>query len=510
VPRIVAIDRTLDDKMPEMVDDGGIIAKRIVALPNRHEDVGAMLVRDVLRELHDQVGDGTATAAVLFQSIFDEGVRYLAAGGNAMRLRAYLEKGARAILDHLTGMTVHVTGQEKLVQVAQTLCHDPDLSKMLGEVFDIVGEYGRVEIRAGRSRSLEREYVEGMYWESGLIAREMIIDHRKGRREFENAAVLISDVEVENLHQLLPALDMALKAKIPALLIVASQLSADALALLLTNKKNEAFQAVAVKTPAAARDVLEDLAVLTGGRPFFKAAGDTLSHIKLEDFGYARRVWADQRNFGIVGGRGDARALRRHIAALRTAFDGAKESGNRLRLQKRIGKLMGGAATLWVGGATELEINTRKALAERTATAMRGTMREGVLPGGGVALLACADVLQPLLDQSTDTDERAAYRILRKAMETPIRTIVSNAGYEAQEVLGQIMAAGGCHGFDVTSGQVVDVMQVGIWDAATVQKTAVSTAIAGAAQALTVDVMVHHRRQPEHKPAQPPSRRRPL
>ena len=521
-PRIVAIDRILDERMPELLDDGGVIAKRIIQLPDRDEDIGAMLVRDVLWRLHDQVGDGTATAAVLFQSIYNEGVHYLASGGNAMRLHSYLEKGMRAILDQLTGMTVHVTGEEKLAQIAETICYDPPLAKMLGEIFDIVGEYGRVEIPSGRSRGLEREYVEGMYWECGLFSREMITDHSQVRTEFENAAVLISDLEIEDPRQLFPALELAIKAEIPALMIVASKLSEGAIAFLLANKNPEKFQAIAVKTPGWGKEeqawALEDLAVLTSGRPFVRVAGHTFSQIKRQDFGYARRVWADHRNFGIVGGKGNPRALRQHIATLRASFEQTEDTVLREKLLKRIGKLLGGSATLWVGGATELEITTRQELAERTAAAMRGAMMEGVLPGGGVALLACCPVLQQMLDQSTETDERAAYRILIKTMEEPTRTIVANAGYDAYEVMAQIKLAGPFdgaqdrpgYGFDVTSGQIVDMMQAGIWDAAIVQKSAVYAAISSAAQALTIDVLVHRQEQPEQATIRAPSKRKRL
>ena len=521
-PRVVAIDRILDERMPELLDDGGVIAKRIIQLPDRDEDIGAMLVRDVLWRLHDQVGDGTATAAVLFQSIYNEGVHYLASGGNAMRLQSYLEKGMRAILDHLTGMTVHVTGKEKLAQIAETICYDPPLAKMLGEIFDIVGEYGRVEIRPGRSRGLEREYVEGMYWERGLFSREMITDHSQVRTEFENAAVLISDLETEDPRQLFPALELAIRAEIPALMIVASKLSEGAIAFLLANKNPEKFQAIAVKTPGWGKDeqawALEDLAVLTGGRPFIKVAGHTFSRIKRQDFGHARRVWADRHNFGVIGGKGDPRALRQHIATLRASFEQTEDTVLREKLLKRIGKLLGGSATLWIGGGTELEITTREELAKRAAAAMRGAMMEGVLPGGGVALLACHPVLQQMLDQSTDTDERAAYRILIKAMEEPIRTIISNAGYDAYEVMAQIKLAGPFdgaqdrpgYGFDVTSGQIVDMMQAGVWDAAIVQKSAVYAAISSAAQALTIDVLIHRQEQPEQATIRAPSKRKRL
>jgi chaperonin GroEL len=514
----VLIDRVLDSRMPELLDSGGVIARRIIQLADRDEDMGAMFVREVLCRLHDQVGDGTATAAVLFQSVYNAGIHYLASGGNAMRLRTCLEQGMRVILDHLTGMTVRVSGKEKLAEVAESVCYDPPLASMLGEIFDIIGEYGRLEIRAGRGRELEREYVEGMYWERGLVSREMITDHRRAatpgrlaRTEFENAAILISDLVIEEPHQLFPVLELAIQADLRALLIVADKLSDRVIGFLLANKKPDKFQAVAVTTPGWGQEeqawALEDLAVLTGGRPFVKAAGDTLGRINLDDFGRARRVWADHRNFGIVGGKGNPRTLRQHIAMLRAAFNGAEEPVRREKLLERIGKLLGGSATLWVGGATELEIERRKEVAERAAAAVRGAMLEGVMPGGGVSLLACRPILQQMLDQSTGPDERAAYRTLLKAMEAPTRTIIANAGYDASEAMAQIKLTGPGYGFNVTSGQVADMLREGIYDVASVQKSAVYAAIASAAMALTIDVLVHHTR-PEQAANVPAPRRR--
>jgi chaperonin GroEL len=512
-PGIVAIDRTIGEKMPELLDDGGVIARRIIQLADPDEDVGAMFIREMLWHLYDQVGDGTATAAVLFHSVYNGGIRYLAAGGNAMRLDHHLKTGMRAILDHLTGMTVRVSGKEKLAQVAESICYDPPLARMLGEIFDIIGEYGRLEVRPGRSRELEREYVEGMYWERGLVSRGMINDQQRLRTEFENAAILISDLEIEDPRQLFPALELALKANVRALLIVAGKLSDAAIGFLLANKKLDKFQAIAVTTPGWSTEeqawALQDLSVLTGGRPFVRTAGDTFSQIKLEDFGQARRVWADHHNFGIVGGKGNPRVLRQHIASLRASFSGAEESALRENLLKRIGKLLGGSATLWVGGATELEVKARQEVAKRTAAAIRGALMEGVLPGGGVSLLACRPVLQCLLDQTTDSDARAAYGILIKAMEAPARTIISNAGYDASEVMAEIKLAGPGCGFDVNSERVVDMAQAGIYDVTAVQKSAVYATIASAALALTIDVMVHHR-NPEQVSAPAPGRRKRL
>jgi chaperonin GroEL len=249
---------------------------------------------------------------------------------------------------------------------------------------------------------------------------------------------------------------------------------------------------------------------LTGGRPFVKVAGDTFNRVKVEDFGRARRIWADTRNFGIIGGKGNPRTLRQHIATLRTSFEQTDEIVPRDKLRTRIGKLLGGSATLWVGGATELEIDERQELAKRTAAAMRGAMMEGVLPGGGVSLLACRPALQEKLDQSTEPDERAAYHILLKAMAEPIRTIIANAGHDASDVMAEIRLTGPGYGFDAISEQVVDVAQAGIWDGATVLKSAVYTAIASAAQALTVDILIHRTEQPDRATVSGPGKRKRL
>ena len=513
-PRIVAIDRILDDRMPELLDNGGIIARRIIQLANRDEDVGAMFIREVLWRMHDQVGDGTATAAVLFGSVYNQGIRYLAAGGNATRLQHHLEKGVQLILNELSRMRVHLQGKERLAQVAESICYDPPLARMLGEIFDIIGEYGRLEIRPGRGRELEREYVEGMYWERGLVSREMITDHQRVRTELKEAAILISDLDIEEPQQLFPALELALKNNIRDLLIVAGKMSDSAVGFLLTNKKPDRFQAVAVYTPGWGTQeqawALEDLAILTGGRAFLKVTGDTFNRIKQEDFGHARRVWADPRNFGVIGGKGNPRVLRHHIAALRAACEATEDAVPHDKLLSRIGKALGGSATLWAGGTTQLEIEARQEVAKRTATAMRGAMREGVVPGGGVALLACRPSLERQLEQSQEPDARAAYHILIKALEVPLRTIVANAGYDASEVMAHITLAGAGHGFDVTTGQVVDVAEAGIYDATSVQKAAAYVAIASAGLGLTTDVLVHRKEQGESAAVQKPGKRKKL
>jgi len=502
LPRIVAIERMTRSRTPELLDNGGVIARRIIQLPDRDEDVGAMFVRHMLWRLHDKVGDGTATAAVLFQSVYNQGLRYIVAGGNAMQLRCYLETSLQVILDELTHMAIHLEGKESLAQIAETISHDPPLAKMLGEIFDIIGEYGQLEVRSGRSRELEREYVEGMYWKGGVHSRQMISDHTNLRTEMENVAVLISDIEIEDPRRLIPIVDMAVQAEIRSLLIIASKLSESATSLLLRASQDPTkFKAIAVKAPwmtiSDRATALEDLAILTGGRAFAKIAGYTLGGVKLQDLGRARRAWADRSHFGIIGGKGDPRLLRQHITDLRSAFRQSEDPDMRKKLRERIGKLMGGSATLWVGGVAEREIDARKELAQRTSDALRGAIVEGVLPGGGVSLLACRPALQRMLEQSTDPDERAAYRMLIRALEEPVRTILTNAGYDASEVMAEIKQAGPGFGFDVRSGQVADVAQAGIFDVSSVQKAAVHSAVASAALALTIDVLVHPKKPQE-------------
>jgi chaperonin GroEL len=497
-PRIVAIEPEVGkNKQPELLDSGGLIARRIIEIKNRDADVGAMLIRQMLWRLHERIGDGTATAAVMFQTIFDEGIRYIVAGGNAPRVRYYLEKGLRVIDNELAGMVEPIEGKRKLGQIAQTVCYDPPLAKMMGEIFDIIGEHGRLELRTGKGRELEREYIEGIYFDQSILSREMITDPVKMRAELENPAILLTDLPIEEPHALVRPLLLAVKEGFRSMLIVTPRLSEKVMGFLHMNNKADKVQVIGVKIPGAGTDQgnnLKDMGMLTGANPFIKAAGDTFDNMQIEDLGQARRVWADRHNFGIVGGKGDTRKLREHIALLRAAYDRADDPAAREKLQQRIGRLMGGSAVLWVGGTTESELEARKELAKRTAGAMRGAVRGGILPGGGVAMLNCRPAIQKLLEQSTNTDERAAYRILLKALETPVRTIIANAGYDASDIMAEIRQAGSGHTFDVLTKQVVDVAEAGLVDVAAVQREAVRCAISSAALALTVDVMVHHKK----------------
>jgi chaperonin GroEL len=491
LPRLVAIDPvSRGNRQPELLDNGGLIARRILELPDHDADMGAMFLRQVLWRQHEEAGDGTATAAVLFQSVYNQGVHYIAAGGDPMRLRRYLEAGMRVVLDQLETMTTPLAGRESLAQLALSVCHDEPLAEALGEIFDIIGEHGLLEIRSGHGRGTACEFIEGAYFKVDMatLAQRSV--------ELADAALFISDLDLEDPQHLVHLIALAYARQKKALVIIANHTSEKVIGLLASVSQNpERFQAMVVKTPIEIMGqsaTLDDIAVLCGGSVFLRATGDTVEAAKVGDLGSARRVWADAEYFGIVGGKGSPRVLRNHVVMLRKAFDQTQDLHVRKKLRERIGKLLGGAAILQVGGSTDLEIKARKERAERTADAIRGALARGYLAGGGAALLACRPTPGKLMKHAGNLDEQMAYRILIRALEEPTRIIVENAGYEAEPIVRQIKDTGA--GFDVRCGKIVDMTGAGIIDSASVVLTGVREAIASAALALTVEVLVHHRK----------------
>ena len=276
-PRAVAIARATTTRSPEILDSGGIIARRIISLPNRDEDAGAMYIRGVLRNLHERVGDGVATAAVLFQTVFNQGLKYIAAGGSPMTLRSYLEQGADIIANALDGLTQPIAGTEALIGVAQTVCHDRALAETLGNLISIVGEDGWLEIRAGRGRDIDHELIAGSYWPGALVSKAMIYDTGRSRTVFENAAILITDLAIDSPQELVPVIQAAVEARASRLVVMCSNISEQAQAILLQSRKSDKLQIIGVKTPGLRSDVqmtsMLDMAALTGGKCWSKRLG---------------------------------------------------------------------------------------------------------------------------------------------------------------------------------------------------------------------------------------------
>jgi chaperonin GroEL len=500
LPRTVCIERVLPGKPPEQLDSGGTIARRILQIEGRNADMGAMFVRHMMWKLQEKTGDGTATAAVIFQNIYNQGIAYLAAGGNAMLLRRHLDNGLRIIDHEITRASIPIHGKASLTGYAETVCHDAELAGMLGEIFDILGPYGRLEIRSGRGREITREYVQGTYWETGVLSPEMILDKKAGRSTLDEGAVLATDLDIDDPEDIVHLLELTLQSGMNGLLLVAKSISDRAMSIILNPGNWAKVKVLAVKTPGNFIDVqlpqLRDLAVLTGGRLVLASMGTQLRHVTLDDFGAARRVWAFKDTFGITTGKGNPREITSYVRDLQTAFRQADKVDDRDHLIQRIGLLMGGSVTLWIGALSEGDFEIKKDLAVRTSQALRMAMLDGVVAGGGNALLACQKPLLTELGQSTDPDQRAAYNILSRAMQEPFRVLLGNAGYTRGETQTWMKKCGGAQGFDLRQRKLVQPLSTGLYDATAVLREAVHSAISSAALLLTTDVLVHLKNPP--------------
>jgi chaperonin GroEL len=489
----VALASSSPNHLPEILDDSATILRRIIQLPDPYADMGAMLLRHTLWQVHKAVGDGTATTAVLLQAIMRHGTHYLAAGGNAMDLKRGLERGLAAAVTALRGLARPLEGPAEIVKSAEALCHDAEMAALLGEIFDIVGPDGYVQVEASHSLGLERQYVEGVHWCEGYFSPYFMTDPRKQEARLENPAILISDLRLTTAEQLMPVLEQLARANQRSLLVIAQEVSGGALGLLVANHQAGTLRLLAVKAPSYGihqAAILEDLAALTGGRVVTQAGGERAQDVSPVDLGHARQVWANARAFGILGGKGDPVKLRQRIAQVKADLAATQDPADREKVRERLGKLLGGIAILQVGAATKVELEARKARAERAVMALRLALAKGVVPGGGTAYLAC----QPSVDRlSAPSDEKVGLQTLSYALEEPLRVIACNAGYEPSTVVAQVKASSPGWGFDALTGQVVDMWAAGILDPAWVLKTALEAAVSGAAMALTTDVLVHHR-----------------
>jgi chaperonin GroEL len=503
LPRLVGVEAAANrGSQPEILDSGGTIARRIIQIQGRNADVGAMFLRQMLWKLQERAGDGTATAAVIFAAVFTRGVRYIAAGGNAMRLRVYLEEGLHLVLQELDGLTIRLDAdrvaakrRDRLTGLAESVGCDSELAGYLGEIFDIIGAYGRLEVRAGSGRQFKREYVEGIYWDTGLHSRLLLDDTKAGRATLENAVIVLSSLDVEDPADMAHILEVALGADARQVLLVANRVSDRALSMALLPPNREKIKLLAVKTPGVGlphqQEALTDMARLTGGRPLLAVTQDTFQSLKPSDLGRAQRISAEMDNFTIVAGQGDPIQFRLHIRGLQQAFRHAQDAADRQALQLRLGQLMGGSATLFTGGSTPSECENRKTQAEQVAKVIRNAILEGVVPGGGTALLAVQPRLQARRKQAQHADERAAYDILLEAMQAPCRALLANGGYDAGQIMTQMAHTGPGSGLDLKTGQLTDMVAAGIVDPAYVLKEAVRSAIASAGLMLTTDTIVH-------------------
>lgn len=499
LPRLVVMEGLRPTDTPQFLDDAATIARRIIQIKPRTDDVGAMLVRHAMWQMREEAGDGSATMAVIYQALLREGIRAVSQfDSNAMLLRMGFERGLRAVQDRLRQQAVPLQGRENIARIARGMCqNDAALAELLGEVFDIVGPDGLIVIEGYETLGQEREYIEGTYWKlSGWLSRHFVTEPGFKRTVFEDAALLITDFDLKDPHVLVPPLERCVKAGIKHLVIVARDISDAAIGLLVSNNKAGAIQTMVVRTPKTQEmdrvASIEDIAILTGGKPFYTAAFATLEDFRVEDLGQARRAWATESLFGIYGGKGDPRQIRRRIAEVKALLQSADLESTRRDLQARLGRLHGGTVIVRLGAIHEVEREARKTLAERAVTSIRNAILDGVVVGGGVALINAQETLQALTPENEH--EAVALRILMRALEEPLRAITANAGFNADVVAEKVKDAGQDFGFDVRSGKIINMREAGIMDPAMVVACALDIAVSGASMALTTDVIVHHRK----------------
>ncbi|MBA3946747.1 MAG: chaperonin GroEL [Herpetosiphonaceae bacterium] len=496
-PRHVAISPLSSGGMPEVLDDAATILRRVVQLPNPYVDMGAMLLRHTLHRTAEAVAEGTATTAVLMQAIVRHASRAIAAGCDPVAIRHGLESGLLAAVGALQQMARPLEGSTAITNAAGMLCQDRELARLLGEIFDIAGSDGLVYVEAKHTLGLERQYIEGLYWNEGLLSPYFITHVAKQEARLEEPALLLSDLRLTSAEELVPLLEQVVATGATTLLIVADELSGSALNLLVANHQAGILHCAAVKTPSYGQQraaILEDLAILTGGRAIIAQAGASLNNVGPADLGHARLAWATAKAFGLRGGQGDRLQLRERIKTTKAELAHLTNTAARDDVRARLGKLLGGVAILQVGAVSEGALETAKAQAQRATTALRLALQGGVVPGGGRAFLLCHPAVQHVALAGDACYGRDA---LLHALAEPLLVIAHNAGYAGPTIVAQVTQAPADCGFDARSGQLVDVWRTGLLDPALVLIAALEAAVSGAVMALTTDVLVHRRQPPE-------------
>ncbi|SEA55548.1 chaperonin GroEL [Variovorax sp. YR216] len=498
--RTVVIDREFG--APQIVNSGVVVA-RSIELEDRFENMGAQLMREVAARTSEMAGDGTTTATVLAHSLVQEGLKYLAAGMNPMELKHGIEQAVEIIVAELRKMAQPCATSQEIAHVAAISANnDRSIGELVAQAMDKVGRDGAVSIEDGSGITSELETVEGLQFDRGYLSAYFINNPERQTCVLEDVAVLLYDQKLSGLQELVPLLESAAKAGMP-LLVVAEEVDADALATLVVNSMRGVLKTCAVKAPGFGdrrKAMLQDIALVTGGQVVSAELGLTLEKAQLEHLGRARRVVVDKENTTIVGGAGDASAIRDRIATLKKEREKLTSDYDREKLDERIAKLSGGVAVIKVGAATETELKERKLRVEDALHATRAAIEEGIVPGGGVALLRARKALQGVTLPTLDED--SGLKIVVRALEEPMRRIVLNAAQEPSIILDRVDAAGQpSFGYNAARREYGDMLAMGVIDPAKVTRLALQNAGSIAGLILTIDCMVAD--VPRKEPASP-------
>jgi chaperonin GroEL len=498
--RPVALDKKWG--APSVLNDGVSIAKEI-ELPDPFENMGVQLVKQAATKTNDQCGDGTSTSTIIAQAIISEGFKNITAGADAMALKRGIEKGVEAVVDGLKKMSIPVAGREQVAQVAAISAIDQEIGNLIADVMEKVGKDGVITVEEGKGLQFETEFVEGMKFDRGYISPYFITNPEQMRAELEDPYILITDKKISAINDILPALEKIVQVS-KNLVIIAEDIEGESLATLVVNKLRGTLSPLAVKAPGFGdrrKAMLQDIAVLTGGKVISEEVGRKLDSVTVEDLGRARKVIADKDNTTIVEGRGETKEIEGRIKQIRSEIDISTSDYDKEKLQERLAKLAGGVAVIKVGGATETELKEKKHRVEDALSATRAAVEEGIVPGGGVALL---NALPALKKVKVEGDELTGVNLLKRALEEPLRCIATNSGREASVVINAVKESKPGIGYDALKDELnVNMVERGIVDPLKVTRSALQNAASIATMILTTESLVTDIPEKEKMPAMP-------
>jgi len=499
--RNVVIDKKFGS--PTVTKDGVSVAKE-VELPDPYENMGAQMVKEVASKTSDAAGDGTTTATVLAEAIYKEGLKNVTAGSNPIFLKRGIDKAVEASVAELAKISKKVSDREEIRQVATVSANwDTEIGDIIADAMDKVGKDGTITVEEAKSIQTTLDVVEGMQFDKGYLSPYFVTNAESMEVVLEDAYVLIHEKKITSLQDLLPLLQTVAKSGKP-LLVIAEEVEGEALAALVVNKIRGTLNVCAVKAPGFGdrrKAMLEDIAILTGGRCFTEDLGIKLENVQVSDLGKAKRITVDKENTTIVEGAGKSSDIQGRVKQIRRQIDETTSDYDREKLQERLAKLAGGVAVINVGAATETEMKEKKARVEDALHATRAAVEEGIVPGGGVALLRCVKAIDGV---KLEGDEGIGVQIVRRAIESPIRMLCANAGVEPGVVTQKVLENKGNFGYNVATGDYEDLVKAGVVDPTKVTRTALQNASSIAGLLLTTEAMITEIPEKKERPAMPP------
>ncbi len=485
---------------PTITNDGVTIAKEI-ELEDKVENLGAEIIKEVASKTNDVAGDGTTTATVLAQAIIAEGIKNVTAGANPLAIKRGIEKGTQAVIGFLQKIAKPIIGKAEIAQVATISAEDPEMGNLIAEVFEEVGKDGVITIEESQTFGLQKEIVKGLRFDRGYISPYMITNLERMEAELEESYVLITDRKISALNEIVPLLEKVAQTGKKELVIIADEVEGDALATLVVNKLRGIFNALAIKAPGFGdrkKEMLQDIAVVCGGQVISEEAGLKLENAELNMLGSSRRIVATKENTTIIEGRGEKEKIDARIKQIKKEIESSTSDFDKEKLRERLAKLAGGVAVIKVGAATEVEQKGRQHKAEDALSATKAAVEEGIVPGGGVALLRAISVLE---EMSVEGDEKTGVNILKRALEEPIRQIAANAGLDGAVVAQKVKEGRDDFGFNAEKMVYENLTEKGIVDPTKVVRFALQNAVSAASMFLTTGCVVAEK--PEEKKEKP-------